>query len=130
MSLRPGFFFFMRLADLSHWPQILPGIEALRQKTGAAWTAAEVYQAVASGEYRLFVAPEGFVVAKVRIRFGVPEMYIWLAYGQGQVVERYEAEILALARAAGARRITFQSPRLGWRRKGWTMETISYRRDL
>lgn len=124
-------------ADIDEvWERIAPGLAIVKARTRAAWELGHVRKAVRAGDAQLMVVPEGFIVWRVRTceYTGRIVFWLWIAYGAGGgIIERYEDQIVELARCCGADGIAFESNRKGYQRrmrKNWTTTQVRYERDV
>lgn len=125
----------------SVWPMVRMGLEALAAKVPVAWLPEDVYAECAAGNAWLYLPTDGvtgFIVFKPQRRnySGERELLVWIVWGQGQnLLERYNADVEALARVHGFDCLTFWSPRPGLERvperlPGWAKQTVVYERRL
>lgn len=116
------------------WDEIRPGLEHVRQKTEAPWRAEDVYSTCLVGQASLYVGETGFVVvqAKVDPFTGEPELFIWVAYAEGQGnIERFQDAVDELARDHEFTKLTMWSRRPGFERvPGWQQVAAVYERRL
>ncbi len=116
------------------WDAIRPGLEQVRQKTGAPWRAEDVYAACVVGQASVYVGETGFVVvqAKTDPFSGAPELFVWVAYAEGQGnLERFQAAVDELARDHEFTKLTMWSNRPGFARvPGWQPVATVYERAL
>lgn len=124
-------------ADIDEvWDQIEPGLSIVKARTCAAWDPAHVRKAVRAGEAQLMTGPEGFIVWRIKAcKFtGRIVFWLWIAYGEGGgIIERYEDQIVELARCCGADAVAFESNRRGYlrrMRKDWSVSQVVYERDV
>ena len=107
----------------SVWPQVLPGLHAIREKTAEPWIPEDVYHALMTGEASLhsgFANGEwvGFVVMTTHEFYGRKSLHVWCAYAKTDLdpVALFLPLIQDIARSAGLERVRFISPR-GWERR-------------
>lgn len=112
------------------WPEIEAGLAIVARKAPAEWTSEEVRDACRSLRAFLFHSPDGFFILQP---LAPDTVHVWIAYGTGRnLIPQYLPKIEDLARAIGARRLTFTSVRPGYRRvmRGWIREGNHYTRIL
>lgn len=116
------------------WDEIKPGLEHVRQKTEAPWRIEDVYATCVVGQASLYVGETGFVVVQPKNDpfTGEPELFIWVAYAEGQGnVERFQSAVDELARDHEFKKLTMWSTRSGWaKHTGWKQVAAVYERRL
>ena len=112
-----------------YWNQVRQGLEQVRRKSQADWIPEDVYSAIQSGTSTLHVADEGFFVLTPRNDFNGVTLFVWIAYGEGNVFEKYEPQLEQMARQIKARRIRFESSRRGWSKR-YKYVTSIYEKEL
>jgi hypothetical protein len=124
-------------ADIDEvWERIEPGLRIVAQRTHAPWEPGHVHAAVRNGDAQLMTVPEGFIVWRIKVCEFTEQVtfWLWIAYGEGGgIIERYEEQIVELARACGAERIAFESPRRGYlrrMRRPWQVAQVQYERAV
>ena len=120
----------------AYWNLIKPGLESVREHSVDGWIAEDVYSAVRTGSSTLHVAfveshYAGFCVLTVLQGYSSKALHIWCAYGVPgmNVVKRFENELVKIALNAGARKLTFLSPRKGWGKYYTAVQTV-YEKEL
>lgn len=106
------------------WPQILPGLERVREHTDGYWLPEDVYHAIRAGSSTLHLgyiddAYVGFLVLTLIQHFDGRVIHVWCAYSNGEcddIVMRTLPELEAHARKENAKRLTMWSERR-WDRK-------------
>lgn len=122
------------IQDEWHWME--SHVERMIERTREPFTAGDVYDEVAAGNARLFVADDGFVIWKVRICPHTQEctLWIWITWGNGpDMIGRYEQDLVKLGEMIGASRVAFRSPRKGYARvlgDQWKPAHIEYERRI
>jgi hypothetical protein len=98
------------------WPWVQEGLLKVKKKTQADWIPEDVYSAIRNGTSTLHLGnqDEGFLVLTPRNDWDCKTLFIWIAYGEGNVYEKYLPEIEQIAKSINARRIRFESSRKGW----------------
>ncbi len=104
------------------WPIIRCGLEDVARKNEVDWIPEDVYHSVKSGVAAVHLAESGsfLVTCLNRNQYtNDPELHIWIArnVGGSDVITEGLELLRAMATNAGARRITFDSPRNGWERR-------------
>lgn len=110
----------------NHWPLIRSSLEAVQGKCPEDWIAEDVYHAIKSGSACCHVAigDQGYagciITTMKQTEFTrEPVLHIWITHSmadQDAFTEGLDL-IRQMARKAGATRITFGSPRMGWAKK-------------
>lgn len=111
------------------WPRIRAGLDRLPPED---WIAEDVYHAIKAGTAALYIGTNdtgyaGFFAFRLQQEefSREPVLHVWLACNEGDadVFGQAEAFILHVAREAGARRMTFGSPRKGWAKRYQAIST-------
>lgn len=117
----------------AEWDRIRPGLETMCETWNTGWRPEDVYADCKYERAWPYVAPEGFLIINEQENrhSGEKSMHIWIAYAYfgANLIDKYMADVVALAKQCGYRKITFESPRRAWERKPeWTpgMTTYSY----
>ena len=119
----------------SVWPIVRHGLDVVVQKNRVDWIPEDVYHALKSGTAALHFSGEGsFLVTCLNVNDYTDnrELHIWIAYSADEsrnVIDEGLELLKAMAKNAGATRITFDSPRKGWERR-YTMITATYEVSL
>jgi hypothetical protein len=124
----------------AYWPYVAPRLVKLRAKTKARWIPEDVYAEIKTGSATLHIAGEGsdylgFVVLQARPDYDGKTLWVWIACSDGKVdvVEKYEPELVAMARKIGAKRLEFSSPRK-WERRlsgyGWAESHAVFAKEV
>lgn len=98
----------------SLWGKVRPELEKMARFSDG-WIPEDVYTLIVSGHAHLYVAESewrGFCVLQVLPNYTGKRLHIWIAYGWD--IEEHAEEVMALAKQAGCRKVTFESPRRGW----------------
>ena len=111
-----------------HWPDVRKGLESILQRHPQDWIPEDVYSAVQAGTSTLHLFDEGFVVLTPLKDYGGMTLFIWIAYGQGDVYESWMPQIEDMARKINAKRIRFKSSRKWGKRFDYV--TSIYERKL
>ena len=113
---------------------VLPGLWAVKAKTGAHWRPEDVYVALVTRVAYLYVGEPGFVIVQPKEDpfTGEPELLVWVAYSQDQEsVERFQPAVDEVARMNGFTKLTMWSDRPGWQKvSGWKQISAVYERRL
>lgn len=115
----------------SVWAKIRDGLDAMPAED---WIPEDVYHSVKSGDSALYMGVDddgyaGFMVLRKMVaEFSrQPYMHVWLAYSVGgkDIYTAAEGLIREVAKKAGATKITFGSPRLGWSKR-YKVQSVNY----
>jgi hypothetical protein len=105
------------------WPLIQPGLLKVLKHSTDNWIPEDVYHAIKSGQsvlHLVYVEGDycGFTVSTLVTTFDGKALHFWIVYNASKVdiIKTFMPEVERLARAAGARRVTFWSPRR-WERR-------------
>jgi hypothetical protein len=116
------------------WEAIRPGVEHTRLKTEAPWRAEDIYATCVVGQAFVYVGETGFIIVQPKTDpfTGQPEMFIWVAYAEGEGnVLRFQAAVDELARDHDYTKMTMWSTRPGWEKAvGWNAVATVYERHL
>lgn len=109
--------------NITHvWDLIRPGILNIEARSIEGWRAEDIYTALRTGSSALHIAygPEylGFVVTTLISGYRDKSLNIWLCFNSSDrdIINMFSEEMTKLAKTAGAKRITFYSPR-NWERR-------------
>jgi hypothetical protein len=112
------------------WDDVLPGLADIKEKRSPSWRPEDVYAACLSGKAFLYVADccGCFVVLQEKqdahsLR---RDLLVWIGYGFDDAQGAHVHELLELARKIEAKRLVMISPRKGFERTGWTIDTTTY----
>lgn len=120
----------------SCWEKIRPGLEAIKRKCSPDWRVEDVYAKCVNGKWSLFTADgcDGFLICWTwNSAYLIKKiLQIECAYHAGGIdpFEVFEPQILELARNNGCAVVEFQSPRSGFKRKGWQEVDVTYRMEV
>lgn len=122
---------FITVPELYHvWKDVRKGLWAIKDKCKEKWIPEDVYVSLVSGKSQLFLLDNGFVIVYVRKTWDGDELFVWCAYSDdGDAIEKYEPDVMELAKKAGAIRIAFESPR-NWRNHGYTPIATIYVKEV
>ena len=123
------------------WVLVRAGIEKALERTEVSFLVEDVYMACANATAVLMVAYVddfyvGCVVATPAPGWRGPELDLWVCYNRGNrdVLETFQHEIAAYAKARGMVRLTGSSPRPGWERRmaqlGWRKASTTYELEI
>lgn len=122
-------------ADLrAHWPRISESLAVITAKAPQDWIAEDVYHAIKAGTSACHVGVvdgeyAGVMVTMVtRAQYsGTPSLHVWIVHNAGapDVMDAALPMLKQMAQRAGAARITFGSPRLGWSKR-YPLITATY----
>jgi hypothetical protein len=123
------------------WERVRAGLVEVKKATTDDWLPEDIYMALRTGAASLYVGVEageylGFVVMRQIPTFHGSKVEIWAAHSATSIplMRTYFPQIQALARAAGADKISFSSARDEWaagaRRLGFTPTQVNYEFSL
>lgn len=144
MSLADGKLRFIHPDDLSYvWELIRPGLLACkRYSTDEDWLPEDIYASIKSNTVTLHLGETeggdylGFIILMPLKVWGMPVLHIWCCYNASRIdlFRAFDADLVRCARAIGATKIKFQSPRRGWARRlaafGFVPTQVTYMRRL
>ncbi len=122
---------FIPVPELYHvWKEVRKGLWAIKDKCKEKWIPEDVYVSLKSGQSQLFLLEDGFVVLYPRASWDGNELFLWCAYSEeGDAVEKYEPQLMELAKTLNARRLVFESPR-NWKGHGYIPVASIYVKDI
>lgn len=132
----------IRPADLgAEWERVRAGLLEVKKATPDDWLPEDIYMALRQGQAVLYVAEDGgaylgFVVLRLVQAFHASEMHIWCAHSATRrpLMRLVLPQLQAIARQAGAARLTFSSARPEWAaaatRLGFKPAQVSYSLSL
>ena len=112
-----------------YWESIKKGLVKVLHKSQADWIPEDVFCSLRNGTSTLHVFNTGFVVLTPKNDFGGVTLFVWVAFGKGDVFEEQMPEIRKIAANMGARRIRFESSRPGWAKRFKYVTTV-YEEEL
>ena len=116
-------FLFIKPEDLQgYWPIIKEGLEKVA-KHGDHWIPEDIYAVVKTGNANLHIGYSngyaGFIISQQVQAYDGPVLHIWAAYSEKEnLLESGMVHFREWAKNINARRITFDSPRKGWKKVG------------
>lgn len=111
-----------------HWRSIKTGLQKVLKKSPSNWIPEDVYSALRAGTSTLHLVDEGFLVLTPKQDYDGMTLFVWIAYGEGDVFEKYMPELEVMARQINARRIRFESTR-DWSKRFRYVTTV-YEKEL
>ena len=106
------------------WQQVQRGVDRVIEATHADWLREDLYVSLRQGVTQLYVGYVhqyyvGFVAVTPTAGWTGPQWHIWAAFNRGErdVLQTFLPDLVALAKAAGAQKLTMSSPRKGWERR-------------
>lgn len=130
----------------TNWSFVEEGINAIINKTGSGFIAADIYASILSRQLFLYWLADGsdtigFTVLSTAATgydgskaLYLDHTYIDPKFMRAGVIEELDAAVEDIAREIGCARLEFNSSRIGWgkrlRRIGWQPYTVVYKRDL
>lgn len=117
------------------WPWVEEGLRDLCARLRPTWVPADVYAELKAGLASLVTIADdaGFMVVKRLQDYDGQVLFVWALWGPGELAplqDAAQAELSALAKKAGCKRIQMRSPRKGWARVGWTERETVYEREV
>lgn len=106
-----------------HWPAIRQSLDAVQAASPDDWIAEDVYHAIKAGTAacHIGIGETGYlgclITTLTQAEFSrEPGFHVWITHSMGDadVFAEGLGLVRAMAKAAGARRITFGSSRQGW----------------
>ena len=110
-------------------------MEQVKDKTGEAWIAEDIYSAVSTGKAAMYVSdvPEGVIVLypDKEAWSGETVLFVWLVYckAMDQMQDECYALLEQLRQNVGATKIVMHG-RPGWQKFGWKVKQVIYERTL
>lgn len=110
----------------NQWPRISDSLDAVLAKAEEDWIKEDVFHAIKAGHAACHYAIDesGFagllITTKAVSEFSrTPSIHVWIAHnvGSADVIEGGLSLLRQVAQQAGASRITFASPRVGWAKR-------------
>jgi hypothetical protein len=120
------------------WERVRAGLLEVKQHTTDDWLPEDVYMSIKSGGAALYVGEDengdylGFVVLRFVPTFHGAKLEVWAAHSASRepLMRRFWPDIQAVAKNAGADKISFSSARDEWqlaaKRLGFQQKQISY----
>lgn len=106
------------------WERVRAGLLVVKQMTTDDWLPEDVYMLLKNGGATLYIGEDdegdyqGFIVLRLIPTFHGSKVEVWCAHSSTRrpIMERYWPEVQAIAKQAGASRISFSSAREEWHR--------------
>jgi hypothetical protein len=105
------------------WDLIWPGLKKVERHSASHWIPEDVYHAIKSGASVLHLCYVdgdycGFTVSNLVQNFDGKVLHFWIVYNDSKVdiIKTFMPDVESMAHRAGAKRITFWSPRK-WERR-------------
>lgn len=126
----------------TEWERVRAGLVEVKKATTDDWLPEDVYMAIRQGQAVLYIGTGdageylGFLVLRLLPTFHGSKLEIWCAYSatSAPLMRTFLPHIRAVARNAGADRISFSSAREEWaaaaRRLGFSPQQVSYELTL
>ena len=112
-----------------HWQYVKEGLKKVKQKSYSNWIPEDVYSALRNGTSTLHLFNGGFLVLTPQNDFDGVTLFVWIAYGEGDVWKKHAPEVEQMAKNMNAKRIRFHSSRDGWGRRYKKVASI-YEKEL
>jgi len=114
---------------------ILPIVNRIGLFAGEPNLHVEIERALNANKAFLFVDTKSFVVLQPRIKGDVLMVIVRIAWSKaGDALEKYQSEIIELAKMIGATRLRFETARRGFDKRapqlGWTKTLTTWEQDL
>jgi hypothetical protein len=123
------------------WQLIRDDIATISRADG--WLDADVYMTIRSNGATLFLIYDadlqyaGFAVLRLMSEFDGPRLHLWILYAKDaefDVIDEFEEDLMNIARAAKAQRVTFGTTRPGFEkiatRRGFKLREVVYERAV
>ncbi len=124
------------------WPTVKKGMDITARVSKGNWIPEEAFTSIINGNMSLYVAVvddkyAGFIILQKRAGFSGNSLHIFAFYvihEFGQYIDPNMEQLEEIAKSCGCSRITFQSPRKGWERRGTRLgfepETVLFGKDI
>ena len=97
------------------WDEVRTGLVEVQKFSAEDWFPEDIYMAIKGGNAALYVGYTGFLVMQLIPMYHGKRLHVWCAYSKGRPALRvFLRFIKETALSAGARKITFLSPRDEW----------------
>lgn len=104
------------------WEHVRAGLLEVKKHSAEDWLPEDVYMSIKLGQASLHMAEDkeggylGFMVLQLLPTYHGKKLHVWCAYGNNNqpVLRLFLNEMKTLAKNAGAKEITFTSPRDEW----------------
>jgi hypothetical protein len=115
------------------WETVRASLLVVMDKSAEDWIPEDIYHAIKAGDAALHLVKSGgalvgvMVTRLIRSEFTEDtHLHVWAAHNLGEtdVVEVSFERLREMARACGAKMVTFGSTRKGWGRKHETLSTL------
>lgn len=104
------------------WDLIKPGVLNLEGRSKEGWRAEDIYAALRTGSSALHIGYGteylGFMVTTLLTGYRDKSLNIWLCFNASKedIIDLFSEDVTEIAKTAGAKRISFYSPR-NWERR-------------
>lgn len=129
-----GFFISMPLTAYhiaEVWPFVKDRLETICREQGADFQPEDIYRECETGKAFLYTTDEDDSFAVIRPQWnrytGENTLYVIAGWGHQ---EKHMEKLMELARGVGATKIEMRSKRRGFERTGWSLDYISYSREV
>lgn len=124
------------------WATVRNGMDVTARYSKGNWIPEEAFTSIINGNMSLYLAVvdkryAGFIVLQKRSGFSGNSLHIFALFVLpefGKYIDPNMEQIDEIAKSHGCNRITFQSPRKGWERRGIPLgfepETVMYGKDI
>ncbi len=114
------------------WGWIRDGLWRVKDKCNEPWFPEDVIYQLGAKAAFLYECPGGFFVFQRHVDLDGPALFVWIMCGELMPFrEQIKADLQEIARAIGAKRVRFHSPRKGYAKMGFgKMKTTIYELEL
>lgn len=125
MPLLNGWLSWIQPDNLTYvWDLIKPGILKIQEQSKEGWRPEDIYTALKTNSSALHIGYLGemylgFMVTTLIPGYRDKSLNVWLCYNDSEedIISMFSEDLVKLAQNAGAKRISFYSPRNGWERR-------------
>ena len=97
------------------WDEVRTGLVEVQKFSAEDWLPEDIYMAIKGGNAALYVGDTGFLVMQLIPMYHGKRLHVWCAYNDGRPALRvFLNSVKTIAKEAGAKKITFSSPRDEW----------------
>lgn len=124
------------------WGTVKHGMEVTARVSNGNWIPEEAFTSIINGNMSLYLCVvdkryAGFLILQKRAGFSGSVLHIFAFYvihEFGKHIDPNMEQLEEIAKSCGCTRITFQSPRRGWERRGTRLgfepETVMFGKEL
>lgn len=97
------------------WERVRVGLLEVLKHSAEDWLPEDVYMAIKSSNAALYMADRGFLILQLIPMYHGKRLHVWCAFNDGRPALRvFLNAVKGIAKEAGAKKITFSSPRDEW----------------